>query len=71
MKRQDPALYTYSLDRVCRLLIATSHMLGIEIVPEKEHTVESYEKFIEERKLFVQQRKEASEALKRAKLLRL
>ena len=68
IKLQDPPNALLSIQDMCNLLIGSARCCGIKVVKDLDPV--EYGKFLEERKLIVDQQKKELEEKKQAKMLR-
>lgn len=68
IKQQDPPLHLTPLKEICEMVIGSAHSCGIEVVRDLD--ANEYEKFLNERKLVVEEQQQELQEKKEAKLLR-
>lgn len=69
IKSEDPSFELVPLQTICKSIIGSAHTLGIEVV--KELKPEEYGQFLQERKIFLEEREKELEEIQTKKLLRL
>jgi len=68
IKQQDPNLCFFSLQDICRKVIACAKTCGIAVVPHLD--AKEYGEFLEHRKVVVEEQLKELQAKKEAKMLR-
>lgn len=68
IKIQDPPNALLSMQQMCEMLVGVARSCGIQVV--KELKAEDYAKFLEERRVIVEQQKQELQEKREAKMLR-
>uniref|UniRef100_A0A1B6CE75 Large ribosomal subunit protein uL11m n=1 Tax=Clastoptera arizonana TaxID=38151 RepID=A0A1B6CE75_9HEMI len=68
IKSSDPPLEEKSLEDICKMVIGIAHSCGIKVVKSLDPI--EYQKFLEERKVIVEEQKKELQEKREAKLLR-
>ncbi|CAL8071235.1 unnamed protein product [Calicophoron daubneyi] len=78
LKKQDPALATTDLKKICTSVIGVAHRLGIEIISREalekglvDYSPAGYAAFLQERERYLAEKKKLTEEKKQAKLMRV
>lgn len=69
IKSEDPPLQIFSLQDICKMLVGIAKSCGIEVVKDDIDPVE-YGKFLEERKIIIEDQKKELQEKREAKMLR-
>ncbi|VEL08609.1 unnamed protein product [Protopolystoma xenopodis] len=78
LKQSDPSLQSLSLESICKSIIGTAHLMGIQVLSKEQidskavdYTPEGYAQFLDERNEQILQHRKALEEKKQAKMLRI